>query len=603
MERKLRGLFLNTPKDICSIYESGKMCYDCLVQSDNYSLDYVEVSTNNSEILAGFDFYLFNYHWVKMGWLDTTRVKSLPGFKATIVLEMSQNYPFDCVSKDDFDAYIVLDPTCKYFLTNVYAFPRPLETNVSLAPHVQKEVPVIGTFGLSFADKGFDEVVKATNKEFDQAIVRINVPKSENVTPDAFVEFNNKVSSMNLKKGIKIELTDHYFDKTQLIEWCAQNTLNVFLYNRRVGNGLSATTDQAIASGRPLAVSTNPTFRHIHSYITPYPYLSLKEAMYTTEGVVRKIQQDWSSQQFVLKFESVLAERVNIAKTIQEVSRIQLPVIFTASPSAKFGYKSRIKKILRDFIPPIVFKVQHKLIARKKEKNYESLVPAAPADTLRPYAHQILKSNSQFYEDLLIDLLLNKKREGVYVDIGANDPFLNSNTNRFYSRGWRGINIEPGFAEYKKIARFREGDINLNMAVSEVDGELTFYKIGNDSSLSTLDHKTAVKMAEMYNLELTSHTVNSMPIFKILDTYFKGRTIDFMSVDAEGHDLVVLKSNDWNKYRPTLVMVESNIDSMDIIRFMDQQNYLYIFSNHINAIFVDKTTHDAEVLSNISWGN
>jgi len=93
-----------------------------------------------------------------------------------------------------------------------------------------------------------------------------------------------------------------------LINWCAQNTLNVFLYNRRIGNGLSATTDQAIASGRPLSVSTNPTFRHIHTYIKPYPYLSLKGSIETTAPLVRKIQEDWGPRNFVLQFEAVLKE-------------------------------------------------------------------------------------------------------------------------------------------------------------------------------------------------------------------------------------------------------------------------------------------------------
>ena len=596
MGKILRGLFLNTQKDVCSIYESGKMTFDCLVQSTNYSLDYIELGPQNREIELGYDFYLFNYHWVQMGWLDTKFIKQLPGFKATIVLEMSQNSPFDCVSNIDFDAYIVLDPTCKHFLTNVYAFPRPLEITHLASRYIEKAVPVIGTFGLSFSDKGFDEIVKAVNKEFDKAIIRINVPKSHNVTPLVLTEFKDKISLINLKRGIKIELTDHYFDKPQLINWCSQNTLNVFLYNRRVGNGLSATTDQAIASGRPLAVSTNPTFRHIHSYITPYPYLSLKESIRTTIPIVEKIQKEWSCREFVLKFEKVLTDNIIPTSNKKGEARIQLPIIANGSGSL---FKGLARRILLNFIPPVIFKLRRRILSL----NNKIKVSEEEISVLKPYAHQILKSNSQFHEDLLIDFLLNKKRDGVYVDIGANDPFFNSNTHRFYSKGWVGINIEPGLSEYDKIAQFRKRDINLNMAVSEIDGELTFYQIGNDSSLSTLDYDTAVRMSEVYDLKLTTKKVISMPLYKILDSYLKNRNIDFMSVDAEGHDLSVLKSNNWEKYRPTLVMVESNIDSMDIIRFMDMQHYLYIYSNNVNALFVDKTTNDTQILSNISWDN
>jgi len=596
MTKKLRGLFLNTEKAICSIYESGKMCYDCLIQSSYYSIDYIELSVDKREIPADYDFYIFNYHWVKMGWMDTKFVKQLPGFKATIVLEMSQNSPFDCVSKDDFDAYIVLDPTCNHFLKNVYAFPRPLEVSLNPITEYKHEnkTPVIGTFGLSYSDKGFDEVIKAVNEEFEEAIVRINVPNSENVTPQIVSDFKALIASFDLKDKIKIELSDHYFNKEELLNWCAQNTLNVFLYNRRVGNGLSATTDQAIASGRPLAVSTNPTFRHIHSYITPYPYLSLKESINSTIPLVKRIQQDWSPAEFVLKFEEVLSENNVKSTDIANIGEIKLPLL-----NSRVRYVSKLltKQGIVDFIPPVLLKIRRKLKAafNKDTEILESV------SILQPYVHQILQSSSQFQEDLLIDLLLNKKKTGFYVDIGANDPFFNSNTRRFYLRGWRGINIEPGFSEFKKIAENRLEDINLNMAVSNESGNLTFYQIGNDSSLSTLDHNTATKMAEAYKLPLTSITVEVLPLSQILDSYLDNRQIDFMSVDAEGHDLAVLKSNDWDKYRPTLVMIESNIDSKEIIKFMDQKKYLYIFSNHVNALFVDKMTKDQNIIDNISW--
>ena len=91
MSKKLRGLFLNTEKAICSIYESGKMCYECLIQSEYYSMDYIEISSKNREISLDYDFYIFNYHWIQMSWLDTKSIRQLPGFKVTIVLEMSQN--------------------------------------------------------------------------------------------------------------------------------------------------------------------------------------------------------------------------------------------------------------------------------------------------------------------------------------------------------------------------------------------------------------------------------------------------------------------------------------------------------------------------------
>jgi hypothetical protein len=69
---------------------------------------------------------------------------------------------------------------------------------------------------------------------------------------------------------------------------------------------LSATTDQAITSGRPMAISTDNTFRHIHQYIKPYPFQSLKESIADTDSQILKLQNDWSQANFALIFKKIL---------------------------------------------------------------------------------------------------------------------------------------------------------------------------------------------------------------------------------------------------------------------------------------------------------
>src|SRR3989344_7565306 len=69
-------------------------------------------------------------------------------------------------------------------------------------------------------------------------------------------------------------------------------------------------------------------------------------------------------------------------------------------------------------------------------------------------------SYSQFGEDMVIDNLLNNKKRGFYVDVGAYDPDRFSNTKRFYLKGWRGINIEPDVYSFNKFLEKRPEDIN-----------------------------------------------------------------------------------------------------------------------------------------------
>lgn len=303
----LKGLFLNTPKAQCSIYESGKMVFSCLKGSKYCQFDYIEIDQKNRTIPLGYDLYFFNYHHLSMGWLDTERLKKDLGFVITMVLEVAPNDPFVLCPKNDFDLYVVLDPTIGIVNDKVYAFPRPLEKVDFALPNSVNPIPIIGTFGFATAGKGFERVVDAVNKEFDRAIVRINIPHGDFLPNSKSYALNlSNLCKQKAKQGINVEVTHDYFDKKDLIKWCASNTLNCFLYDRNMP-GLAATTDQAIVSGRPISVSNNDTFRHIRQYIKPYPEWSLKDSIEKSPAIIEQIKDDWSCNKFTDKFDIIIS--------------------------------------------------------------------------------------------------------------------------------------------------------------------------------------------------------------------------------------------------------------------------------------------------------
>ena len=132
----LKGLFLNTEKARCSIHESGLMVYNALVSSDKYNLDYMEIGPGKRTFWDKYDFLVFNYHPFVMGWLDTTRVKKLPGVKITFVLETLPNNPFPMCPKNDFDLYCVLDPSMKIDDKRVYRFQD--HSNLHIREHIRR---------------------------------------------------------------------------------------------------------------------------------------------------------------------------------------------------------------------------------------------------------------------------------------------------------------------------------------------------------------------------------------------------------------------------------------------------------------------------------
>lgn len=302
----IKGLFINNIKAQDSIYESGLMVFNCLKLSSLYQIDYVEIGANHRTIPLGYDFYFFNYHPFTMDWVDSSQLKKIPGLILTMVLEVSPSDPFVLCPSTHFHGYCVLDPTLKHKNKRVFTFPRPLETIDNLKSHIEKDTPVVGTFGFATKGKGFQHVVEAVNNEFEKAIVRINIPFGDFV-PDSqnYAQFLGNLCKKIAKKNIEVIVTHDYMSKEQLVNWCSQNTLNCFLYDRNMP-GLSATTDQAIMSGRPMAVSNNDTFRHILAYLPSYPNWSLHQSIELSKEPVMQMQKDWSQESFASKFETML---------------------------------------------------------------------------------------------------------------------------------------------------------------------------------------------------------------------------------------------------------------------------------------------------------
>jgi FkbM family methyltransferase len=168
---------------------------------------------------------------------------------------------------------------------------------------------------------------------------------------------------------------------------------------------------------------------------------------------------------------------------------------------------------------------------------------------------------SQFGEDALLQSYFDSKiargERGFYVDIGAFAPITFSNTFWFYQRAWRGINVDaaPGSMRAFRVARPR--DVNLECAVSSMEGSVTFYQLGARSVLNTVSRDQAHRVAAAENLQVREVTVPSRRLSAILEQHVPpGQRIDFLSVDVEGHDLEVLRSNDWERFSPELVLVE-----------------------------------------------
>jgi FkbM family methyltransferase len=165
---------------------------------------------------------------------------------------------------------------------------------------------------------------------------------------------------------------------------------------------------------------------------------------------------------------------------------------------------------------------------------------------------------SQDGEDMVLRRLFERQRSGFYVDVGAHHPYRFSNTCYFYRRGWRGINIDPNPDAIKAFRRYRPSDVNVCVGVSDTAGDLSFH-LFNEPALNTFDADLAKERARLPDYWLLE--TRSVPVRRLddlLTEYLpRDQKIDFLSIDVEGLDLSVLRSGDWNRFRPSILLVEA----------------------------------------------
>lgn len=202
------------------------------------------------------------------------------------------------------------------------------------------------------------------------------------------------------------------------------------------------------------------------------------------------------------------------------------------------------------------------------------------------------KSWSQEGEDMVLSRFFeSNKNIGFFVDIGAHHPCKYSNTYKFYRKGWRGINIDAAPGSMKLFNKKRPLDINLEIAISEKEENLTYYMF-NMPALNTFSQEEAEKKNGKNNYQvIDKKKIRTERLETIFDKYLKfNQKIDFLTIDVEGFDFQVLKSNNWSKYIPEYILVEdleSNIEqtlSSDLNKFLVSKGYMLIARTY-NTLF------------------
>jgi FkbM family methyltransferase len=205
----------------------------------------------------------------------------------------------------------------------------------------------------------------------------------------------------------------------------------------------------------------------------------------------------------------------------------------------------------------------------------------------------------QWAEDVLVRKLFPKNKvNGIYLDLGCYHPFTHSNTAYFWMKGWTGFNVDANPNTIKLFNKTRPNDCNIWSAiVPKVD-----YDNGVDEISLLLpydaDYSNGVAATGTVSNEVGSERgfdntkiVPAKSISQIISEYKIGE-VDYINLDIEGFDEIVLKEIDFSTLQPTVVTVEDysksllELSASGITKLMGSNNYELVARAGPTSIFL-----------------
>ena len=203
-------------------------------------------------------------------------------------------------------------------------------------------------------------------------------------------------------------------------------------------------------------------------------------------------------------------------------------------------------------------------------------------------------SKSQLFQDLFTLFIHNEKKQGTFLEFGATDGVSLSNSYTLEKNfGWTGILAEPSPQWHTQLFNNRpktkvitdciysETGKKINFFVSEM-GELSTIDSFRSSDILNMPGNTNARNKNGYNTEVLTISLNDL-----FEKYFNGNKIDYMSVDTEGSEYLILQNFNFSKYAPKVITVEHNFSKQE------QEIDELLFKNNYSRFFKGFTQFDA----------
>lgn len=209
-----------------------------------------------------------------------------------------------------------------------------------------------------------------------------------------------------------------------------------------------------------------------------------------------------------------------------------------------------------------------------------------------------MKYYSQYEQDRVISqTFFPTKKDGVFVEIGADDGIDKSNSKFFEDQGWIGLCIEPRPSAFEKLIKNRRC-ICENAGVYNEEKVLDFLAIeGYGKGLSGIleCHTGGHKKSIQQELRRPQAKDSKQQIIKVqcytlqnLLNKHKISHVDYCSIDTEGSEIQILQSVNWDTTTISVLTIENKYKNQDIRDFMKGRGFSLHSRLSIDDVFVHK---------------
>ena len=255
----MKILFLNNVRKACGVYQYGIRLANCLPMCV-YKEVSCEVDYLNAVKEMGPNKIIYNYHTSTMSWLNASNITHTA--KNIGILHET--------SSDIFDELLDIDPSKPNGIPRPLFYKIPttitnLEQEAFIMYNKGSDVPIFGSFGFGFENKGFDKIIQYVNEQYNNAIIKLIIPLGYYCNEYEQETIITKCFAIERKPGIELMVSNDFFENDDLLFFLNSNTMNLFLYDRMEGRGISSTLDYALSVDVPFGISDSYMFRNIYN--------------------------------------------------------------------------------------------------------------------------------------------------------------------------------------------------------------------------------------------------------------------------------------------------------------------------------------------------